>query len=148
MRVVIPAFTRPPQYPLRRPSAGDQLAMAIPARDPFIAYLLGHATMLRGHQVAPAAAALLAEHVNALELLADVVRDLPEDDERLQMLVTLAVRHGQFAPGPAADHALTRFAGASRAVCDSFLTTLVQVARDDALGRARDHGVLPPKGPR
>jgi len=42
--------------------------MANPAREPFIAYLLVHATMLRGHQVAPAAAALLAEHVNALEL--------------------------------------------------------------------------------
>ena len=121
--------------------------MATPARDPFLAYLLVHATMLRGHQPAPAAAALLAEHVNALELLADVVRDLPEDDERLQMLVTLAVRHGQFAPGPAADHAITRFAGASRAVCNTFLTTLVHAARDDALGRARDHGVLPPKRP-
>ena len=122
--------------------------MAIPARDPFIAYLLVHATMLRGHQVAPAAAALVAEHVNALELLADVVRDLPEDDERLQMLVTLAVRHGQFVPGPAADHALTRFAGTSREVCDIFLTTLVRVARDNALGRARDYGVLPAKRPR
>ncbi|MDP9223880.1 MAG: hypothetical protein M3P18_08490 [Actinomycetota bacterium] len=33
----------------------------------------------------------LAEHINALELLAEVVRDLPEDDERLLMLVTLAV---------------------------------------------------------
>jgi hypothetical protein len=51
--------------------------------------------------------------VNALELLADVVRDLPEDDERLQTLVTLAVRHGQFTPGPAADYAITRFTGAS-----------------------------------
>jgi hypothetical protein len=122
--------------------------MATPARNPFIAYLLVHAAMLRGHQVAPASATHLAEHVNALELLADVVRDLPEDDERLQMLVTLAVRHGQFAPGPAADHALTRFTGASRAVCDTFLTTLVHVARDDALGRARDHGILPPKRPR
>jgi hypothetical protein len=122
--------------------------MASPARDPFIAYLLVHATMLRGHQPAPAAAALLAEHVNALELLIDVVRDLPEDDERLLMLATLAVRHGQFAPGPAADHAITRFAGASRRVCDTFLTTLVHVALDDALGRARDHGVLPPKRPR
>ena len=59
-----------------------------PPRDPFIAYLLVHATMLRGHQPAPAAAGLLAEHVNAVELLADVVRDLPEDDERLQTLVT------------------------------------------------------------
>jgi hypothetical protein len=122
--------------------------MTTPARDPFIAYLLVHATMLRGHQVAPATAALLAEHVNALELLADVVRNLPEDDDRLLMLVTLAVRHGQFAPGPAADHALTRFTGASRAVCDSFLTTLVHVARDDALGQARAHGFLPPKRPR
>jgi hypothetical protein len=118
------------------------------ARDPFIAYLLVHATMLRGHQVAPAAAARLAAHINALELLIDVVRDLPADDERLLMLATLAVRHGQFTPGPATDHALTRFIGASRAVCDTFLTTLVYVARDDALGRARDHGILPPKGPR
>jgi hypothetical protein len=120
--------------------------MAAPSiRDPFIAYLLVHATMLRGHQPAPAAAALLAEHVNALELLVDVVRDLPEDDERLLMLVSLAVRHGQFVPGPATDHALTRFAGASRAVCDAFLTTLVHIALDDALARARDYRVLPPK---
>jgi hypothetical protein len=122
--------------------------MAIPAHDPFIAYLLVHATMLRGYPAAPAAAAPLVGRAHALELLADVVRDLPEDDERLQLLVTLAVRHGQFAPGPAADHALTRFAGTSREVCDTFLTTLVHVARDDALGRARDHGVLPPKRPR
>ena len=48
-----------------------------------------------------------------------------------------AGRHIQFAPGPTADHAITRFAGASRALCDTFLTTLVQVARDNALGRAR-----------
>src|SRR5713101_6178929 len=122
--------------------------MTTPARDPFIAYLLVHATMLRGHQAAPAAAALLAEHVNALELLVDVVRDLPEDDERLLMLVTLAVRHGKFAPGPAADHPLTRIAGTSRELCDTFLTTLARVVRDDALGRAGDHGVLPPKPPR
>ena len=105
--------------------------MAIPARDPFIAYLLVHATMLRDRQVAPAAAAPLAEHGRALELLADVVRDLPEDDERLLMLVTLAVRHGKFAPGPAADHALTRFAGTSRELCDTFLTTLARVVRDE-----------------
>jgi hypothetical protein len=122
--------------------------MAPRARDPFIAYLLVHATMLRGHQATPAAAALLAEHVNALELLADLVRNLPEDDERLLTLVPLAVRHGQFAPGPATDHAITRFTGASRAACDTFLTTLVQIARDDALGRGRDHRVLPPKRPR
>ena len=123
--------------------------MATSARYPFIAYLLVHASLLRRRRdAAPAVAASLVEHARALELLADVVRDLPEDDERLLMLVTLAVRRGQFAPGPAADHALTRFAGTSREVCDIFLTTLVHIARDDALGRARDHGVLPPKRPR
>jgi hypothetical protein len=123
--------------------------MEIPARTPLIAYLLVHVSLLRRRRDAvPAAAERLAEHALALELLAEVVRDLPEDDERLQMLVTLAVRHGQFVPGPAADHALTRFAGTSREVCDIFLTTLVRVARDNALGRARDHGVLPPKRPR
>jgi hypothetical protein len=122
--------------------------MAIPTSDPFVAYLLGHANLLRRRRdAAPAAAAPLAEHAQALELLADVVRDLPGDDERLLMLVTLAVRHGNFAPGPAADHALTRFAGTSRDVCDTFLPTLVHVALDDAIGRARDHGVLPPKRP-
>jgi hypothetical protein len=106
-------------------------------------------SLLRRHRDAvPGAAERLAEHALGLEVLAEVVRDLPEDDERLQMLVTLAVRHGQFVPGPAADHALTRFAGRSREVCDTFLTTLVHVARDDALGRARDHGLLPPTRPR
>jgi hypothetical protein len=122
--------------------------MAHRARDPVTAYLLGHATVLRRRQAAPAATERSAEHARALELLADVMRDLPEDDERLLVLVTLAVRHGQFAPGPGTDHALTRFAGTSREVCDTFLTTLVHVALDDALGRARDHGVLPPKRPR
>ena len=71
--------------------------------------------------------------------------DLAEDDERILMLATLAVRHGQFVPGPAADHALTQFAGTSRYVCDTFLTTLVHIALDDALGQARHHGVLPPR---
>src|SRR5438876_1229931 len=59
--------------------------------------------------------------------LADVVRDLPEDDERLLMLVTLAVSRGEFASGPAADRALIRFAGTSREVWNTFLTTLVQL---------------------
>ena len=91
--------------------------MAIPARDLLTAYLIGHATILRRHRdAAPAAARQLADQTLALELLADVVCDLPEDDERLLMLVTLAVRHGQFVPGPATDHALTQFAGTSRAV--------------------------------
>jgi len=44
--------------------------------------------------------------------------------------------------------ALTQFASTSREVCDASLTTLVQIARDDALARARAHGHLPPQGPR
>ncbi len=122
--------------------------MALPARDPFSAYLLGHAIMLRRRQPAPGTAERLAEHAHALDLLAGVVRDLAEDDERLLMLATLAVRQGHFTPGPAADHALTQFAGTSRDVCDTFLTTLVHIALDDALEQARHHGVLPPRRPR
>jgi hypothetical protein len=122
--------------------------MAIPAQDPFITYLVGHVNLLRRRRdVAPAAAATLDEHAHALELLADVVRDLADDDERLLTLATLAVRHGQFVPGPASDHALTRFAGRSREICDAFVSALVRIARDDSLARARDHGVLPPKRP-
>lgn len=122
--------------------------MASPAHDPFIAYLLVHSTMLRGHQEAPATPAALIEHTNALRLLVDLVRDLPEDDERLFTLMTLTVRHGQCVLGPVTDHAITRFTGTSREVCETFLTTLVSAAREDALGRARDHGVLPPRRPR
>ena len=124
--------------------------MPIPTREsPFLAYLLVHATTLRGRRdVASGAAEHLEKHAQALELLAELVRALPEDDERLLMLTTLAVRHGQFVPGPAAEHALTRFAGTSREACDAFLDNLVRTARDDALARAREHGHLPPERPR
>ena len=40
----------------------------------------------------------LDAHANALDLLADLLRALPEDDERLLMLRTLAVRNGRFEP--------------------------------------------------
>jgi len=83
-----------------------------------------------------------------LDLLAEVVQDLPEDDERLMVLETLAVRDGQFVPGAATEHALTQFASTSREACDAFLTMLVRVARDDAIARARTHGHLPPQRPR
>ncbi len=83
-----------------------------------------------------------------MELLADLIRTLPDDDERLLMLSTLAVRDDQFVPGASTVHALSRFAGTSREACDRFLTSLVQVARDDAVGRAREHGLLPPRRPR
>ena len=122
--------------------------MAIPTREPFRAYLLVRAAMLRRQRAAaPIAASRQEAHAYALELLADLIRALPDDDERLLMLSTLAVRDGQFVPGASTEHGLSQFAATSREACDRFLTSLVQVARDDALGRAREHGLLPPRRP-
>ena len=123
--------------------------MPIPTREPFLAYLLVHAGMLRRRRdVTSGGAERLETRAQALELLAEFMRVLPEDDERLLTLATLAVRDGQFVPGPAAEHALSRFAGTSREACVAFLDNLVRIARDDALARARAHGRLPPARPR
>jgi hypothetical protein len=117
----------------------------MPARDPLVTYLQAHAELLRRQRAtAPAAEQRLDAHANALDLLADLLRALPEDDERLLMLRTLAVRNGRFEPGAGAEHALNQFAGASTEECDAFLTNLVRIVRDDALARARAHGHLPP----
>src|SRR5256885_1475807 len=64
-------------------------AMPTPTRAPVVRYLLAHASSLR-----------------ALEQLADYVNGLPEVDERLLVIATLAVRDGEFVPGPATQHAL------------------------------------------
>ena len=123
--------------------------MAIPSTQPIPAYLLGRAALLRRQRgAAPGVAERLEVHAHALEQLAELVRGLPEDDERLLMLLTLAVRDGQFTPGAATEHALSQFDGTSREACDSFLTNLVRIARDDAFARARDQGHLPPERPR
>ena len=123
--------------------------MALPTRDPIPTYLFGRASLLRRERgVASGAAEHLEAHAHALELLAELVRSLPADDERLLMLGTLAVREGQFTPGAATEHALNQFDGASREACDGFLTNLVRIARDDAFARAREQGHLPPVGPR
>ena len=123
--------------------------MSNPTREPFVVYLLARAaTLRRQREVTPASAAQLEVHAQALELLAEMVRGLPEDDERLLMLGTLTVRKSQFAPGAGAEHALTQFAATSREACDVFLTDLVRIARDDALARARKQGHLPPERPR
>jgi hypothetical protein len=123
--------------------------MPTPTNEPFIAYLLVHAAVLRRRRdVTSGAVERLHKHAQALELLAELVRSLPEDDERLLMLATLAVRDGQFVPGPATEHALSQFADTSREAGDVFLDNLVRTARDDALARARAHGHLPPERPR
>ena len=123
--------------------------MAIPTREPFLVYFRARAAAFRRQRATtPAAAERLGAHAQALDLLAEVVQDLPEDDERLMVLETLAVGDGQFVPGAATEHALTQFASTSREACDAFLTMLVRVARDDAIARARTHGHLPPQRPR
>ena len=118
--------------------------MAIPTRETLIRYLLARATLLRQPGTPPAAAERLA-HASALEVLATCIRGLPDDDERLLLLGTLAVREGEFAPGPATEHTLSRFSGASVDECDQFLSQLSHIARDDALARAREFGFLPPR---
>jgi hypothetical protein len=118
--------------------------MPIPTRDPVVRYLLLHATMLRGPGMR-VAAERPDEQARALEFLADYVRDLAEDDERMLQLGTLAVRGGEFVPGPATEHALSQFTGASVDECATFLSRLSHIARDDAFARAREFGFLPPR---
>jgi hypothetical protein len=118
------------------------------ARDPLAAYLLVQAGLLRRRDLPPVLAAHAVEQAQVLEDLAAFVRTLPESDERLLLLGTLAVRGGQFVPGGATRHAIARFVGASPEARDAFLTTLARVARDDAQARARDHGLLPRSRPR
>ncbi len=119
--------------------------MTIPTRTPVIRYLLAQAALLRRPGTPRAAAKRLDEHAAALELLAEHVRRLPEDDERLLLLGTLAVRDDEFVPGPVAEHALTQFTGASVEEREVFLTQVSHIALDDALVRAREYGFLPPR---
>jgi hypothetical protein len=109
--------------------------MQHPTREPFLAHLLVHAAMLRRHHATELGAAKrLEEHAHALDLLADLVRARPEDDERLLLLGTrscVAVSSHRAQPASM----LTQFAGTSCEACDTFLTGLVRIARDDALAR-------------
>jgi hypothetical protein len=117
------------------------------ARDPLATYLLVQAGLLRQRDLLPVLAAHAIEHAQHLEGLAAFVRSLPESDERLLLLGTLTVRDGRFRPGGATQHALLTFVGTSPEACDAFLTNLMRIARDDALARARAHGVLPQQRP-
>ena len=113
------------------------------ARIPLAVYLLVQAGLLRRRKLHPVLAAHASERAQLLEGLAAFVRRLPESDERLLLLGTLAVRDGQLVPGGATQHAILTFVGTSPEARDAFLTTLARVARDDAPARARDHGLLP-----
>jgi hypothetical protein len=117
------------------------------ARNPLAAYPLVQAGLLRRRELPPVLAPHAVEQAEVLEGLAAFVRGLPESDERLLVLGTLAVRNGQFMPGGATQYALLTFIGTSPEACDAFLTNLVRIARDDALTRARAHGVLPQRRP-
>ena len=119
--------------------------MAISTREPLTRYLRAQARLLHLPGPSQAAAERAHQHARALERLADYIQALAEDDERLLMLGTLAVRGGDFVPGPATEHALRQFSGSSAEDCATFLLRLSHVARDDALARAREHGFLPPR---
>jgi len=121
--------------------------MALSARDPLVAHLLVQAALLRRRELPPVLAAHAVEQAQVLEGLAAFVRSLPEADERLLLLGTLAVRGGQFVPGGATRHAIGRFVGTTPDDRDAFLTTLARTARDDALAQARAHGLLPQRRP-
>ena len=87
------------RYAFAPPAARKaELAMAIPTRDPVVRYLLLHATMFR-HSGVRAAAERLDAHARALEFLANYVRRLAEDDERLLQLGTLAEAAMSSRPG-------------------------------------------------
>ena len=122
--------------------------MPLSARDPLAAYLLVQAGLLRRRDLPPVLAAHAVEQAQVLEGLAAFVRSLPESDERLLMVGTLVVRNGQFVPGGATRHAITRFVGRTPEAYDAFLTNLAHIARDDALAQARAHGLLPRRRPR
>ena len=118
--------------------------MAISTREPLIRYLRSRAAIHRLSRRSRSAIEGSEPHARALELLADHVGSLAEDDERLLILGILAIRGGDFTPGPGADHALDQFIGTGVEDCETFLTQLSHVARDDALARAREFGYLPP----
>jgi hypothetical protein len=118
--------------------------MALSTREPLILYLRSHATILRLSSRSGSGIADAELHARALELLADHVGSLAEDDERLLVLGTLTIRGGDFTPGPGAEHALNQFVGTSTDDCERFLTQLSRIARDDGLARAREFGFLPP----
>ena len=111
--------------------------MAIPTRDPVVRYLLLHATMLR--PPGTRAAERLDQHARAIAILANFVRGVAEDDERLVRLGTLAVRGGEFMPGPATEDALSQFTGATVDECATFLSRLSDIARDNTRARAASH---------
>jgi hypothetical protein len=107
-------------------------------REPILRYLATHAAMLgREHAAALAEPGHPDKYVRALALLGELVRGLPEDDERLLSLATLGVRDGQFNPGPATQHALGQFVGSSVAECDAFLTRLECRSRATTLWHGR-----------
>ena len=118
------------------------------ARHLLAAYLLVQAAALRRRDGPPLVAAHAREQAQILEDLAAFVHGLPASDERLLLLGTLAVRDGQFVPGGATRHAISRFVGTTADARDAFVTTLAHIARDDALARARAHGLLPQQRPR
>jgi hypothetical protein len=77
----------------------------------------------------------------ALEALANFVLALPEDDERIQRLATIAVEGEAFVPGQQTAYEIGRFHFFSEeSSFDAFLTWMVELAEADRGERGRFGG--------
>ena len=79
-----------------------------------------------------------------LEELAAHILELPEDDERLDILNQVAVTHDEFTPGQQTMYEIGRFRfHYSETSLDGFLTHIARVAIADSEERGRFAGRLP-----
>jgi hypothetical protein len=70
-------------------------------REAFVTYLLDTPAQSREPNARARGFSFAVDTARSLELLANLVLSLPEDDERLQMLASLTVREHRFTPGAA-----------------------------------------------
>src|SRR5258708_40214923 len=92
--------SKPPSEYARPGQAGGLQDMATPIREPFLAYVLVHAHMLRRQRVtAPAVAERLEAPPQAPGLPAGLGPALPPRHQRALAPRTLAARGGPLAPG-------------------------------------------------
>ena len=85
-----------------------------------------------------------AQGAAALRGLTGYILRLPEDDERIRELGTLAVRGGVFMPFEEGQRIISRYGfDDPKADADGFLTGLAAVTRREAVRFAREHGELP-----
>lgn len=79
-----------------------------------------------------------------LEELASYILELPEDDERLEILNQVAVTHDEFTPGQQTSYEIGRFRfHHAETSLDGFLSHITRIAIADSEERGRFAGRLP-----